>query len=72
MLKLDVRKKVGLEIDSMALVCTKRAATYSKKFVMSLLEHFDQATPTVSASNVGVMTCSLSPSLLLHPIFSVS
>lgn len=45
---------------------------YSKKFVISLLEHLDQATPTASTSKVGVITCKVSPSRLLQPIFSVS
>lgn len=45
---------------------------YSKKFVISLLEHLDQATPTASTSNEGVITCKVSPSRLLQPIFSVS
>lgn len=39
---------------------------------MSLLEHLDQATPMVSTSKVGVITCNVSPSRLLQPIFSVS
>lgn len=46
--------------------------SYSRKLVMSLLEHLDQATPMVSTSKVGVITCRVSPSRLLHPIFSVS
>lgn len=45
---------------------------YSKKFVMSLLEHRDHATPIASTSKVGVITCRVSPSRLLQPIFSVS
>lgn len=50
----------------------KGKSTYSKKLVRSLLLHRDQATSTVSASKIGVITCKVEPTRRWHPIFSVS
>lgn len=46
--------------------------SYSRKFVTSLRLHRDHVTSIVSASNMGVIMCSLFPIRPLQPILSVS
>lgn len=45
---------------------------YSKKCVISRRLQFDQDTCTVSASKLGVITCTMEPARLSQPVFSVS